>query len=77
MGTSLLPGVANVSLLAFLVIFIYACLGVSLYGGVTNTGPVFKGNALSHYTNFGAFPVRRGASSTLALKAPPGFKGST
>ena len=52
-----LPAVVNISALSALVIFIYACLGVSLYGD--NEGP-FGGSvdslAFSEYSNFLDFP---------------------
>lgn len=45
-----LPAVANISLLSALIVFIYSCLGVSLYG---DTIPPFSETiALSEYSNF-------------------------
>ena len=52
-----LPAVVNISALSALVIFIYACLGVSLYGD--NPGPFgasVDSLALSRYSNFLDFP---------------------
>ena len=48
-----LPAVANISLLSALIVFIYSCLGVSLYG---DTIPPFSETiALSEYSNFRDF----------------------
>ena len=48
-----LPAVANISLLSALIVFIYSCLGVSLYG---DTIPPFsETSALSEYSNFRDF----------------------
>ena len=52
-----LPAVVNISVLSALVIFIYACLGVSLYGD--DAGPFGAARsdlALSEYGNFLDFP---------------------
>jgi hypothetical protein len=52
-----LPAVVNISVLSALVIFIYACLGVSLYGDHAGPfGPEFGNLALSEYGNFADFP---------------------
>ncbi|CAL6322264.1 unnamed protein product [Bathycoccus prasinos] len=51
-AVSAIPGVINVSALSLLVIFIFACLGVSLFGN--DTGP-FDGNAIGEYSNFSNF----------------------
>ena len=51
-AVSAIPGVINVSALSLLIIFIFACLGVSLFGG--DTGP-FDGNAIGEYSNFSNF----------------------
>ena len=48
-----LPAVVNISLLSALVVFIYSCLGVSLYGDME--GPFIHGVALSEYSNFRTF----------------------
>ena len=48
-----LPAVVNISLLSALVLFIYACLGVSAYGDTE--GPFIHGASLSEYTNFRSF----------------------
>jgi hypothetical protein len=51
-AVSAIPGVINVSALSLLVIFIFSCLGVSLFGN--DTGP-FDGNAIGEYSNFSNF----------------------
>jgi hypothetical protein len=52
-----LPAVVNISVLSALVIFIYACLGVSLYGDSAGPfGSEFGNLALSEYGNFADFP---------------------
>ena len=52
-----LPAVVNISLLSALVIFIYACLGVSLYGADDGPfGAPASNLALSEYGNFTDFP---------------------
>jgi len=51
-AVSAIPGVINVSALSLLIIFIFACLGVSLFGN--DTGP-FDGKAITEYSNFSNF----------------------
>jgi hypothetical protein len=52
-----LPAVVNISVLSALVIFIYACLGVSLYGDDQGPFGALRSNlALSEYGNFTDFP---------------------
>ena len=52
-----LPAVVNISVLSALVIFIYACLGVSLYGDDSGPfGASVSNLALSEYGNFTDFP---------------------
>ena len=51
-AVSAIPGVINVSALSLLVIFIFSCLGISLFGD--DTGP-FDGNAIGEYSNFSNF----------------------
>ena len=50
---SAIPGVVNVALLSLLFMYIYACLGVALFGDMSSD---YLGAALSEYSNFVTFP---------------------
>ena len=51
---SAIPGVSNIGLLLFLLMFMYACLGVTLYGDID--APYGFPNGLNKYTNFRNWP---------------------
>ena len=51
---SALPGVSNIGVLLFLLMFMYACLGVTLYGTVDE--PFGFPDGLNKYTNFKTWP---------------------
>ena len=51
---SALPGVSNIGVLLFLLMFMYACLGVTLYGNID--APFGFPDGLNKYTNFKAWP---------------------
>ena len=51
---SALPGVSNIGVLLFLLMFMYACLGVTLFGNVT--APFGFPDGLNKYTNFKNWP---------------------
>ena len=51
---SALPGVSNIGVLLFLLMFMYACLGVTLYG--TIDAPFGFPDGLNKYTNFKQWP---------------------
>ena len=51
---SAIPGVSNIGLLLFLLMFMYACLGVTLYGDIES--PYGFPNGLNKYTNFRNWP---------------------
>lgn len=51
---SAVPGVSNIGVLLFLLMFMYACLGVTLYGDVGS--PYGYPDGLNKYTNFRSWP---------------------
>jgi hypothetical protein len=51
---SALPGVSNIGLLLFLLMFMYACLGVTMYGSVA--APFGFPDGLNEYVNFTSWP---------------------
>lgn len=51
---SALPGVSNIGLLLFILMFMYACLGVTLYGDIGE--PYGSPSGLNKYTNFRSWP---------------------
>ena len=51
---SALPGVSNIGVLLFLLMFMYACLGVTLYGEIGS--PYGYPDGLNKYTNFRSWP---------------------
>jgi len=54
-AVSAIPGVINVSALSLLVIFIFSCLGVSLFGNDTGPFDVTKLKSIGEYSNFSNF----------------------